>query len=48
MTQNLIQIAFILYWNKDECLFLGHTQANQVYPDQTAPWELSNQGILDL
>ena len=44
-TQNLIQV---LYWDKDKCFFFGHTLANKVYPDQTAPEELSDQGILYL
>ena len=26
-----------LYWYQDKCFFLGHTKANQVYPDQAAP-----------
>ena len=48
MTQKLLQMAKCSYWHKDKCPFLGHTQANQAYPDQTAPKQLSDQGILYL
>ena len=48
MTQKHIQVAYVLYWDKEHCFFFGHTWANKVYPDPTAPEELSDQGILYL
>ena len=45
MTQKHIQIAYFLYWDKEEQFFFDNAQANNIYPDQTAPGELSGQGI---
>ena len=43
-----MQITSFLDWSKGKFLFFVHTQTHQVYPDQTAPWEMSDQGILYL
>ena len=38
MTLKVMQIAYyFLCWHDEKCLYLGYTQANKVYPDQTAP-----------
>ena len=38
----------VLFLLKEKCLFLSHAKAKKVYPDQTAPKELSDQDILYL
>ena len=41
MTQKDMPIAQVLHWHKGKLFFLGHTQANKLYPDPTSPDELS-------
>ena len=45
MPQEVIQIAYVVYWCKEKCFVLDHTWANKAYPDQTAPKELSEKGM---
>ena len=46
MVGKIVQIAAFLPWHKDNCFLMSHTKSNKVYPDQTAPYELSDLGIL--
>ena len=41
-----MQIAYFVHCHDGKCFLYGHTYANKVYPYQTAPTDLSDQGIL--